>query len=131
MLTMSFPLRQIVVAALLAVLAVVAFSFARVVIVEYQLSLQKQALEREVADLKTENGQLEAKIKYLQTDQAIEQLARDELGWTMPGDTAVVVLQKPGQGPRMTPVRPDSSHAVQDSWWNTLGKALKRLGLSQ
>ena len=52
---MSFPLRPIAVAALLAVLALVAFSFARVVIVEYQLSLQKQALEREVADLKTEN----------------------------------------------------------------------------
>lgn len=124
-------MRQIAVAALLAVLAVVAFSFARVVIVEYQLSLQKQALEREIADLKTQNGELEAKIKYLQTDQAIEQLARDELGWTMPGDTAVVVLQKTGPGPRMTPVPPDSSHVVDQSWQDTLGNALKRLGLSQ
>jgi len=128
---MSFPLRPIAVAALLAVLALVAFSFARVVIVEYQLSLQKQALEREVADLKTENRQLEAKIRYLQTDQAIEQLARDELGWTMPGDTAVVVLQNAGPGPRMTPVPLDSSRAIHDSWQEALGHVLKSVGLSQ
>lgn len=111
----GFPARQILIAALLAVLALVAFSFARVVVVEYQLRSQEQALRQNVAELKAENQRLKAQIAYLQTDRAIEQLAREELGWTMPGDTAVVVRVEPTPSPLMTPVAPDSSRTLQPS----------------
>ncbi|MGH2458104.1 MAG: FtsB family cell division protein [Chloroflexota bacterium] len=121
---MSFPLRQVAVTGLLAVLALVGVSFARVVIVEYQLHLQKQALERGVANLQSDNQALEIKIAYLQTDPAIEALAREELGWTMPGDTAVVVSGTPSPAPSMTPVAPDSSRAVHASWWDGVKKVL-------
>lgn len=87
----SLPSRQLLIAGSLVVFALVALSFGRVLIVEYRLSLQKEALEAQVLRLAAENRRLEARARYLQTDAGIEELAREELGWTKPGDTAVVV----------------------------------------
>lgn len=88
----ALPFRQVAIVTSLAVCALVVLSFVRLAITEYQLSLQEQALAQSVDKLKGENQQLKANIDYLQTDAAIEKLAREELGWTKPGDTAVIVL---------------------------------------
>jgi cell division protein FtsB len=75
----------------LAVLFVV--SFARIAIADYQLHQQKRALEQQVDQLKQENSRLKDRIVYLNTDTGLELLAREDLGWVKPGDTAVVIVQ--------------------------------------
>lgn len=44
-----------------------------------QIRMEQQALVDEI-------GQLEQEIEYVQTDEYIENAARDELGWIMPGE---------------------------------------------
>ena len=113
---LSLPYRQVAIAASLAVLALVAISFARLLITEYQLKLQKQALEEQIAQLRTENQDLRAEIDYLQTDAAIEKLARDELGWTKPGDTAVIVVRGKSSEPRTIPAKGSRPSTVEAPW---------------
>lgn len=95
--------RRLAVVALAAVVVLVAISFARVVLASYQLESQKADLERQITGLKTENARLQGQVTALQTDAEIERLARQELGWTKPGDTEVIVSGVPS--PTMTPPR--------------------------
>lgn len=127
----TFPVRQVAIAASLAVFALVALSFGRVVIAEYRLQSQKQALESDVSQLKQQNQQLRSEIDYLNTDPAIEQLAREELGWTKPGDTAVIVLETAAPTPVAAPVQPgNGANAATPArqWWTAI---LDRIGLNR
>lgn len=124
-------LRHVALAAAIAALALIALSFARVLVAEYQLDLQKHALQNDVARLRDQNQQLRAEIDYLQTDAAIEKLAREELGWTKPGETAVVVLAEKPTTPPVEPLqsgRPSTREASSRTWWSLLRK---RLGLAR
>jgi cell division protein FtsL len=123
----SLPLRQLIVVVLAVALGMVAVSFARVLVVEYQLGLEKQALEADILRLSQENEQLRQQIGYLQTDAAIEKLAREELGWTKPGETAVIVLKdtstpvptnQPVTEPRALP------DGERQHWWEQILRAL-------
>jgi len=117
----GFPIRQLVIVTSLAVCGLVAMSFARLAISEYQLNLQKQVLVESVNRLKVENQSLQAKIDYLQTDAAIEKLAREELGWTKPGDTAVIVLTShpiPTLTKLARPAIPTRMLPIWRQWWN-------------
>ena len=99
---MSNPLgavsRRLAFVALVGVLALVGISFARVALASYQLAVQKTQLQDQVAALKAENAELQTQLTSLQTDAEVERLARQELGWTRPGDTEVVVLGLPTPG---------------------------------
>lgn len=109
--TLSLPVRQLAIAVVVVVLGLVTVSFARILIVEYQLNLQKQVLESEVAELQQQNERLRSQIDYLQSDAAIEKLAREELGWTKPGESAVIVIERNSPAPvanaTATPRPPD------------------------
>jgi cell division protein FtsB len=84
----------------------VALSFARILVADYQLHLQKQQLVRDVRSLQQENQKLQERVDYLQTDSAIEGLAREELGWTKPGDTSVVIVRAQATASLAIPVTP-------------------------
>ncbi len=61
---------------------------------------QQEETKETAADLQAvenENLQLEERVAELQTDAAIEQLARDEYGLVYPGEEAYAIL--PGDGP--------------------------------
>ncbi len=116
---------------LVVALALVAVSFVRVLLVEYRLSLEKNALQADIVRLRQENEQLRQQISYLQTDAAIEKLARKELGWTKPGETAVIVLggqstPAPTKQPDTTPLR-EQDQAPPD-WW---GRLLHGIGVDR
>jgi len=100
--------RRLAVVAIIGILVLVGISFARVSLASYQLNVQKSTLQRQVADLKTQNAQLQAQVASLQTDAEMERLARQELGWTRPGDTEVVVLGLPTATATATPT--DRTH---------------------
>ena len=87
-------------------LLAVALSLAAVVVLfvavyPTQALLDQQGESKETAaDLEaveSENVDLEQRVAELQTDAAIEQLARDEYGLVYPGEEAYAVL--PGDGP--------------------------------
>jgi cell division protein FtsL len=92
---LQLPLRYLIAAGVAVLIALAALSFVRVTVADLELRAQKQSLENDIAGLKLENARLQSKVTYLQTDSAVEKLAREQLGWTKPGDTAVVVIRPP------------------------------------
>ncbi|MBX6770529.1 MAG: septum formation initiator family protein [Chloroflexi bacterium] len=99
----SFRSLLVVVAVVGAVL--IGLAFARVAITAYDLQQQKQALEADLDRLRAENTALRARLAEIQTDQGIERLARSELGWTRPDETAVIIVGR--ATPTATVASPD------------------------
>ena len=85
-------LTWMVIAACLPLGILLAFAFARVALADYEIHQQKQGLERRISSLKADNARLVERASYLNTDTGIELLAREQLGWVRPGDTAIVVM---------------------------------------
>jgi cell division protein FtsB len=57
---------------------------------------QVTGAEQRLAALEAENHELQADAAALDTDEEIEKLAREKLGYVRPGETAYVVLDPPG-----------------------------------
>src|SRR5438105_1352299 len=95
--------------ALAAVAVLVGLSFAQVGFADYRLFLQKQQLRTSITSLQEQNRQLKVTVGDLQTDAGIERLARSELGWTRPGDTAIVVVRDSANSATPTPSAPASA----------------------
>lgn len=57
---------------------------------------QVTAAQERLAALEEENAELQADAAALNTDEEIEKLAREKLGYVRPGETAYVVLDPPG-----------------------------------
>ncbi len=57
---------------------------------------QVQGAQQQLAQLESENRVLQADADALETDEEIEKLAREKLGYVRPGETAYVVLDPPG-----------------------------------
>ena len=80
-----------------------------------QLSEREDRLQAETSDLQQRYQRLEALRQYLNSDEYIETVAREELGLVRPGETSIVVIPtvasptpKPGEG------------ADSDLWWEAL-----------
>jgi cell division protein FtsB len=91
----------IAIAACLPLGILLAIAFARVALADYEIHQQKQGLERRIAQLKDENARLGERASYLKTDTGIELLAREQLGWVRPGDTAIVIVRDQAQDVRV------------------------------
>lgn len=57
---------------------------------------QVTAAQERLATLEEDNAALQADAAALNTDEEIEKLAREKLGYVRPGETAYVVLDPPG-----------------------------------
>lgn len=77
---------------------------------------QVSEARQQLSDLEAENASLQADVEALQTPGEIEKLAREKLGYVLPGETAFVVLDPPGtEGDVAEPE--NSSEPVEDKTW--------------
>lgn len=67
---------------------------------------QKRSIDREIAELQTQVGELEHTnsnlknvLEYMQSDQFVEEQARTKLNYRKPGEEVVVVESRPGSAP--------------------------------
>lgn len=59
-----------------------------------ELSIQKQELKKEKAQLQEVNRQYQEKLQELKTPEAIEKLARERLGMIKNGEKLIIDLQQ-------------------------------------
>lgn len=59
-----------------------------------ELSIQKQELKKEKAQLQEVNRQYQEKLQELKTPEAIEKLARERLGMVKNGEKLIIDLQQ-------------------------------------
>ncbi|MGH8959313.1 MAG: FtsB family cell division protein [Acidimicrobiia bacterium] len=79
-----------------------------------------EAAAAELARLENENLFLADEIAALETPAEIERMAREKLGYVMPGETAFVVLEPEVGGP--VPIENSDQDSVSSSqpWWRSL-----------
>ena len=79
-----------------------------------------EAAAAELARLENENLFLADEIVALETPAEIERMAREKLGYVMPGETAFVVLE-PDDGSATPLETPDPDSVTQPQpWWRSL-----------
>ena len=64
----------------------------------YRLNQEADGLRSEIVALRAENLQLQHDLEQARTDQAIETIAREQLGLVKPGDHPLVLVTPPQQG---------------------------------
>ena len=74
----------------------------------YQMARQVEVVRREVAELRQQNVELQARIARYRSDAYVERVAREELNLVRPGDVPVIVIAPtpqptPAVAPRSTP----------------------------
>ena len=70
----------------------------------YRITAEVDAVRREILALRTRNSDLQAELSSGRSDEDIERIAREDLGFVKPGDHAVILLwpnrDSPGAAPR-------------------------------
>ena len=83
---------------------------------------QVTAAQERLTTLEEDNAALQADAAALNTDEEIEKLAREKLGYVRPGETAYVVLDPPGsnQAPPVEEVLSVDDRTWVDRIWDFL-----------
>lgn len=82
-----------------------------------QLSDQQDRLRAEITDLQQRFERLEALREYLDSDEYIEAVAREQLGLVREGETSIVVIPAP---PSPAPDGEEEEPEESELWWETL-----------
>jgi cell division protein FtsB len=85
----------------------------RQILAQQELVEQK---EQTLAVLQAENARLTAAADYLQTDQGVEKIAREDFGYVQPGEVAYVVVAPP-EDAEFVPAVPEPIEELDRSWW--------------
>jgi len=75
-------------------IAYLIFTFSQGFYQAFQLKKEIKHLQSQLADLKVQNSKLQEEIKYMETPEAIEKIAREKLGLIKPGETVVMPAKK-------------------------------------
>lgn len=67
---------------------------------------QRVRIEQEIASLQAEDRQLKQQIAFLRTNEGVEQVAREKLGFIKPKEIAFVVISTPTPSTPATPHEP-------------------------
>ncbi len=77
---------------------------------------QVSSARAQLAALEEDNELLAADIAALETDEEVEKLAREKLGYVRPGETAYVVLDPPEEATRSQPETDDLVIPEERTW---------------
>jgi cell division protein FtsB len=117
----TVPLTQIItiVVATMAISMIV--DFGRKAAANYRIQREEARLEQEIAAERAKHEALLARREYVQTDEYVEQVAREELKWVKSGEIVVVPIPLTRE-PLPTPEAPAPAKPVQretywQEWW--------------
>lgn len=119
----QFPLAQFIAIVVISISVFLAVDFARRTAAIYRIKSEAVRLEEEVAAVRANDVQLEARLRYVKSDAYVEEIARTQLKWALPGETVVVVMATPQA---MAAPPPDNPHTTPPmpppetpwhAWW--------------
>lgn len=85
----------------------------RQILAQQELVVQK---EQTLAVLEAENARLTSAADYLQTDQGVEKIARQDFGYVRPGEVAFVVVAPPDEA-EFVPPAAEPIEELDRVWW--------------
>ncbi len=109
--------RQLLVIVGLAAVGLLSLSFGRTLLARYELGQRAAAIRQEIDDLQTDHVRLQQELAYWESDEGLEQLAREELGWARPGEGAALVAGAAAPPPeKLSATHPRSSAPNWRRW---------------
>jgi cell division protein FtsB len=90
----ELPIAQFVAIIVLTLSVFLIIDFGRRAATGYRYNREKVRLQAQLNRAQQTQLQLLAQLDYIKTDAYVEQVARNELKWSRPGETVVVVLPK-------------------------------------
>ncbi len=79
-----------------------------------QVNSQRSQLQEEISSMQSRYDQLQNLEKYLQSDEYVEKVAREQLGLVKAGETGIVIL------PTQPSPTPAPGSAPPGNWWDTI-----------
>ncbi|MDD6768251.1 MAG: septum formation initiator family protein, partial [Coriobacteriaceae bacterium] len=83
----------------------------------YQALRQEQTLQAELDAVNQRNEQIDAENKQLETDEGVENQAREEYGWVKDDEKATVVVNSGDSGSGDMPSQVDGSKIEPPHTW--------------
>ena len=113
--------KRVIVVAVVAILVLLFMNFNQRMILLSKLRSQEKTLTVEYADLEATKFILETKVAGADSDEAVEEWAREEAGMIQSGDVPIVILP-PSEPIAATPNQPSTSVDHVDYWeiWQEL-----------
>ena len=119
----TVPFTQIItiVVATMAISMIV--DFGRKATANYRIRNEEARLEQEIAAERAQHEALLARTEYVQTDEYVEHVAREELKWVKPGEIVVVPVpleRKPVPTPETPPAPTEllQGESHWQEWWS-------------
>lgn len=116
-------LRRPAALAITLVFLLIGAAFLTQVVPYRQIVESQRRVERagdQLAALEAENRLLQADVDALNTDEEIEKLAREKLGYVKEGEIAYVVLDPPAEDDPPSPVTESDPVVVEKTWVDRL-----------
>lgn len=107
--------KRIIVTILAVIAVVVLINFNQRMSLLTRLRRQERQLAEKYSQLESTRAALETQIAFADSDQAVEQWAREDAGMIQPGDVPIVIL--PPSTPVATPTAPQPSIVEQVQRW--------------
>ena len=119
----QFPFTHFVAIVVITISLFIVVDFARRTAATYKIKNEAARLEDEVAAVRARHQALQARLRYVQSDAYVEEIARTQLKWAQPGETVVVVMATPQAAPSsesgIEPTEPDlpPPESPWEAWW--------------
>lgn len=107
--------KRVIVVAVIAILVLLFMNFNQRMILLSKLRSQEKTLTVEFADLEATKFILETKVAGADSDEAVEEWAREEAGMVQDGDVPIVIL--PPSEPLSPTPKPSTPTADQVEYW--------------
>jgi cell division protein FtsB len=118
------PLAQFVAIIALSISIFLIVDLGRRAAANYRIQREAERLTQEVEAAKRYQTKLLAQRTYAASDLYVEEVARNELKWTKPGETVIVVIptyeETPGPASRISAAEQNSSvpKTPSQAWWH-------------
>lgn len=122
--TAKLPVAQFLAIIVLSISVFLIVDLGRRAAANYRIQREAERLSQEVEAVKRYQAKLLAERTYAASDLYVEEVARQELKWTKPSETVVVVLPiyekalLPAHQPKEIPNFPLIAKSPQQAWWN-------------
>ncbi len=110
-LRLRFGLAHMVLAVALLLVSLFAYAAVQTAAQSYALNKERHHLELELWELRRQQSELEGLVSYLDSEEYVEGVARQQLGLVREGEISVLISAPEGDGARREP---------GERWWQAL-----------
>ncbi|MFQ5614699.1 MAG: septum formation initiator family protein [Anaerolineae bacterium] len=121
----DLPLTKFAAIIVLTIVVLLIIDFGRRAAASYRIRQEEERVLVQLAEAEAHRATLEARRGYVTSDEYVAEVARQQLKWSLPGETVVVILATPQAPAGAAPAQVASSFSGPpktpvEAWWRVL-----------